>query len=461
MYDLVIVGGGIAGLASAWYAQKADLSYLLLESTDRLGGLAQSEQVDGFGDSPFTVEGGPDGIITRKPWAYELAQEIGIDVVPLNDLPQRIYVWSDGQLHSLPDGVHLLVPTKVQPLLQSSLFSWPGKLRLLAEQFIPGRTENTDESVAGFIRRRFGQEALDKLGEPMLGGVYNADVEQMSMGATFGQFPALERKYGSLISGMKARMSAAQGNQIPALVSMRDGMGSFADALAHHVTGEVHLNTQVHAITRDKDGLNVTLEDEVIPAQTVVLTTPASVTAHLLREIAPGAVTGLKSIRYEGVGSVSLGYRTEDIPHALDAYGVVIPRTEKRQIDGITFASAKWENRAPDGYHLLRVFFGGPNTRDVLNSTDDEIVATAQQELREILGITAEPVMTRVKKLTAAYPQYDVGHSERIADIRAKLPAVIELAGLTYGGVGIPDTIRGAKEAVERISKRLPQRDEV
>ncbi|MEL6271515.1 MAG: protoporphyrinogen oxidase, partial [Chloroflexota bacterium] len=401
MFDVVIVGGGIAGLATAWYAQKAGLNYLLLESTDRLGGLAQSEQVHGFGDLPFTVEHGPDGIITRKPWAYELAQEMGIDVIPLNDLPRRIYVWSYGQLHSLPDGVHLLVPTKVQPLLQSSLFTWPGKLRMLAEQFIPAREEDGDESVASFIRRRLGMEALNKLGEPMLGGVYNADVEQMSIGATFGQFVTLERKHGSLIRGMKARMSAAQGSNKSALVSMRDGMGSFADALAAYVTGEVRLNTPVHAITRDEDGLNVTLEDDVIPARAVVLTTPASVSAGLLREIVPDVATGLESIRYEGVGSVSLGYHAEDIPHALDAYGVVIPRTEKRRIDGITFASAKWENRAPEGYHLLRVFFGGPNTRETLNSSDNDIVATAQHELREILGITAEPVMTRVKKLTA------------------------------------------------------------
>ncbi|MEO1442541.1 MAG: protoporphyrinogen oxidase, partial [Chloroflexota bacterium] len=307
MFDVVIVGGGIAGLATAWYAQKAGLNYLLLESTDRLGGLAQSEQVHGFGDLPFTVEHGPDGIITRKPWAYELAQEMGIDVIPLNDLPRRIYVWSYGQLHSLPDGVHLLVPTKVQPLLQSSLFTWPGKLRMLAEQFIPAREEDGDESVASFIRRRLGMEALNKLGEPMLGGVYNADVEQMSIGATFGQFVTLERKHGSLIRGMKARMSAAQGSNKSALVSMRDGMGSFADALAAYVTGEVRLNTPVHAITRDEDGLNVTLEDDVIPARAVVLTTPASVSAGLLREIVPDVATGLESIRYEGVGSVSLG----------------------------------------------------------------------------------------------------------------------------------------------------------
>jgi oxygen-dependent protoporphyrinogen oxidase len=291
----------------------------------------------------------------------------------------------------------------------------------------------------------------------MLGGVYNADVEQMSIESTFGHFRALERKHGSLINGLKER--AASQSEIPALVSMRHGMGSFATAIADALTGEVRYESVVSSILSSDDKFDVIFDDQVIQTRSVIVSTPAYVTASLLSDIASSTAKNLRNIRYEGVGSVSLGYRVEDIPHALDAYGVVIPRLAKRQIDGITFASAKWENRAPEGYHLLRVFFGGPNTRDMLEKTDNEIVLIVRNELEEILGITAEPVMTRVKKLANAYPQYDVGHKERIQQIKQALPQGIELVGLTYGGVGIPDTVRGAKEAVKCISERLSHGD--
>ncbi len=453
MVDVAIVGGGLAGLAAAWYAQQRGLSYVLLECEGRLGGKAQSEQVWGYGDTPFTVEYGPDGFITRKPWALELARDVGAETTPIRDLPERIYVLRGGKLHAIPDGLYLLVPTKPIPFMQSSLFSPWGKLRMLAEPLVPRRQSTNDESVAAFIKRRLGTEALERLGEPMLAGVYNADAERMSMGATFKQFPALEREYGSLVRGMTAKMRAKQQKpDTPALVSMLNGMEDLAAAVAGKLTGDVHTNTRVEAISRSGDAYTLHHTGGTTHAEALVITTPATATAKLLESVSAGAAQQLGVLRYEGVGSMALAYRAEDVPHPMDAYGVVVPGVEGRRIDGITFASSKWANRAPEGYHLLRVFFGGPNTRDMLDLPDDALLAEVRRELHAILGIEAEPLFHRVGRWHAGYPQYDVGHQQRVQAMRDALPGNIFIAGLSYDGVGIPDTVHGARRAIQNIT---------
>ena len=321
---------------------------------------------------------------------------------------------------------------------------------MLAEQFVPAKHDESDESVADFIRRRLGAEALDRLGEPLLAGVYNADVEQMSMGATFRQFPALERSHGSLIAGMRAKIHnrAPDSDAPPALVALKDGMGAFADAIADKLTGDVRTDTPVVGIRHESGGYQVDMGTGCILTRAVVIATPALSVAKLLAEIGPDTAAALRGIRYEGVGSMAVAYKATDIPRPLDAYGVVIPGSEGRRIDGITFASAKWTHRAPAGYHLMRVFFGGPNTRDMLNLSDADLLDVVRDELRALLGITAPPLFHRVRRWKAGYPQYNVGHAERVAAMRAGLPDNICLVGFAYDGVGLPDTIRGARDAV-------------
>jgi len=458
--DVAIVGGGLAGLAAAWHAQQEGLSYVLLERSGRLGGKALSEQVWGYGDTPFTIEYGPDGFITRKPWAMELAQAVDAEITPVRPLPERIYVLSEGELHPIPDGLYLLVPTKIRPLVQSGLFSLAGKLRMLAERFVPAKTDVKDESVADYIRRRLGVEALDKLGEPLLAGVYNADVEQMSMHATFKQFPALEREHGSLSVGMRRKMRhrVKGGESPPALVSMLNGMGALADAVAERLTGDVRTDVEVESIQAYQSAYVINTDSGTVDADNLILATSAATSASLVDGLASAAAESLREIRYEGVGSMALAYRSADIPRVLDAYGIVIPGSENRSIDGITFASAKWDNRAPEGYELLRVFFGGPNTRHLLGKSDSEVLDVVRGELHEILGITAEPVLSRIRRWAAGYPQYDVGHLERVAAIRKALPAGIHLTGLAYDGVGIPDTVRGARNAVRAIKRNRKEK---
>lgn len=443
--DVAIIGGGIAGLTAAYTAQQAGLRYTLLEAGARWGGKAHTERVDGF-----AVEYGPDSFITRKPWALELVQALGVPYISVNPLPERIYVLSRGEMHPLPDGLHLLVPSKVGAFLQSGLFSPWGKVRALMEPFVPPRRDDTDETLAQFVRRRLGAEALDKLGEPMLAGVYNADAEQQSMLATFPQFRAIERKHGSLLRGMSNRQPAAP-SEVPPLIALRDGTGALPDALVNALGGDCRLNAPVTAISRTADGYQVVAGDETVTARALIVTSGANVAARLLTDVAPDAAKSLAEIRYEGVGSMSLAFRREDVPHPLDAYGLVIPSSERRQIDGITFASSKWANRAPEDHTLIRVFFGGPHTRYMLDADDETLHNVILTELHDLLGIEAEPLFTRMCRWRDAYPQYDLGHRERVAAAFAALPDDMALAGNAYGGIGVPDTIRTAQEAVRRV----------
>jgi protoporphyrinogen/coproporphyrinogen III oxidase len=445
MTKLIIIGGGIAGLAAAWYAQKANIPYTLLESSNRFGGLIHTER---FNDC--IIEYGPDAFISRKPWALNLAKELGLEPIPVNKTPQRIYVLLKKRLVPLPDGLGLIVPTKLLPFLRSPLLSWYGKLRLLAEQFIPASTISEDESLASFITRRMGKEALHNLAEPLLAGVYNAEMEKQSILATFPQYRALEKQHGSLIRGMRASQKSA--SEDSGLLSFNGGMGELIESLVSQLTGDLRLYTSASSIDcRDSIYAVRLSNNEIIESTALILATPAHISATLLESFLPQAAK-LREIRYAGIGSISLAYRVEDVPRQLDAYGVVIPGNQGRPIDGMQWNSSKWPGRAPDGTALIRIFFGGANSRFMLEKPETEILEIVRGELREILGIRAAALFYRIGKWENAYPQYELGHREQVATIESALPSSIALAGNAYRGVGIPDSINSAIEAVRKIS---------
>jgi protoporphyrinogen/coproporphyrinogen III oxidase len=457
--NVVVVGGGVAGLAAAHALQTAGRPYTLIEASDRFGGLVQTVEQDGC-----RIEFGPDAFITRKPWAYDLAQALGLagEMVGVQDTRERIYVLVEGRLEPLPEGLRLLVPTKFGPFWASNLLSTAGKLRLLADLVIPKKVDNHDESLAEFVTRRMGREALERLADPLLGGVYNAEMDRQSILATFPQYRVLEAKHGSLIRGMRAAAAKAQAPDKPVLVSFREGMGQFIRTLAASLTGDLRLNTRVKTVTENTGTNGVTLssaghyrvlldDGEVLEAQGLVMATPANVTAHLVRAVATDTSALLDEIRYEGVGSVALAYRVGDIPRPLDAYGIVIPSTENRDIDGMQWSSSKWDDRAPEGVALVRVFFGGPHTRYMLDEPDEALLARVRDELLSILGITADPLHTTIGRWHDAYPQYDVGHKDLVDKIMRSRPKGLMLAGNAYYGVGLPDTINSAQLAVRGL----------
>lgn len=451
--QLAIIGGGIAGLSAGWYAQQHNIDYTLLEKSARFGGLIHSEYHD-----DLTIEFGPDAVITRKPHAKQLAEAIGLgdEIIAVNDTPERIYILSDGDLVPMPDGVRLLVPTDLMAWLQSPLLTWEGRKRALDDLIIPPKDDDADESLADFVTRRMGAEVLDKLADPLLAGVYNAEMDKQSILATFPQYRALEKAHGSLIKGMAhARQSAPASDNSPALISFRQGLQQFINTLRDRLSGDLRLNTGVSAIVKGADGgYTLTLSDgETLHAQQIIAATPANITAHLLADVVPHAAQTLNQIRYAGVGNLSLAYRPANVPRPLDAYGIVIPNSEGRNIDGMQWSSAKWINRAPDDKVLLRVFFGGPHTRAMLDHDDAELERIVRAEVRDILGITAEPLFCTLRRWHKGYPQYDVGHLDRVRAIESALPADIAVAGNAYQGVGVPDTIKTAIHAIEKLAK--------
>jgi oxygen-dependent protoporphyrinogen oxidase len=449
---VVVIGGGITGLSAAWYLQRAGVRYSLLEQSGRWGGKVHTEYVN-----DFVIETGADAFLTRKPWALELARELGLDdrIIGVNRDHSRTFVLSGGQLVPIPDGVQLLAPTDIPAFMQSPLFSWRGKLRMLLDWFIPPRTDETDESMAAFVRRRVGAETVDKLAEPLLAGIYNAEIERLSIMATFPQYRKMEREHGSLIRGMM-NAKAIRGNNKssqPMFISFRRGTGEIIDALAAQLDGDLRLNCGVETIeTLPGGGYRVHLENgDSISADSIILTTPANVAAKLLTEIAPDSAQQLNAIRYTSVGAVAVGYRKADVPHSLDGLGVVIPGSEGRNIDGITFATTKWRYRAPNEHVLLRVFFGGPNSRAMMTYDDEKVLSMVRDELCSMLGIEAQPVFHHVSRWHDAYPQYDVGHLDRVADIEAALPAGIHVAGSSYRGIGVPDCVHQGKQTAEKV----------
>ncbi|MBP6469166.1 MAG: protoporphyrinogen oxidase [Chloroflexi bacterium] len=481
-FHVAIIGGGISGLSAAYYLQQAassGLTYTLLEQSDRWGGKIATETVTDLADEPFIVEAGPDSFITQKPWGLQLARELGLtdELLPTNDGRRQTFVLHKGKPTPLPDGVMMIVPTKMTPFALSPLLSPLGKLRMGLDLFIPPKTDGADETLAEFIERRLGAEALDKIAEPLMSGIYNAEAERQSLLATFPRFRDIEEKHGSLIKGMlagkKARASqppAANGNGRPPtsmFVSMKAGMNDLVTTLRAQLTGECLLETAVTRIeTRDwrpesKPSISslqspstytLTLDNgRTLTANAIILAVPAYIAARLIGDLAPDAAAELDAIRYVSTGTISLAYRRDEIDHPLNGFGVVIPRSENRAINAITWTSTKFDQRAPEGYALVRVFFGGSRTPQMMDIPDGELLHQVRRELAAIMGLTAVPVFHRIYRWPQANPQYDVGHLDRVVAIEAALPAGIHVTGSPYRGIGIPDCIHQAQDTARLV----------
>ncbi|MFN8470997.1 MAG: protoporphyrinogen oxidase [Anaerolineae bacterium] len=461
---VVVVGGGIAGLATAYYLQRGarasnlELKCTLVESDSRLGGKIVTDSEGGF-----VVEGGPDSFLTQKPWALQLCRELGLSdrLIGTNQTRPVTILWK-GRFRPLPEGVFLIVPTRFMPFALSSLFSPLGKLRMALDMVIPARRETSDESVADFIRRRLGSEALERLADPLMGGVHTSDPERQSLLASFPRFVDVERKYGSLIRGMLAARRAAPpptAKPLPAFMSLRGGVQELVTALGEHLdTVDVRLGLSVTDVEpQNGGGYRVTLDDgSAIDADAVVLAVPARVAAPMVQDFAPELAAHLAGIRYISTATVSLGYRRSDIQHPLDSSGFLIPTQEGHRISGCTWSSTKFANRAPDDRVLLRCFIGRPTDQATPLLPEAELVRIARDELRALMGITAEPILTRVYRWRDGHPQYDVGHLDRMAEMDRLVAAQpgLYLTGSSYRGVGLPDCVHNASLVAEALLKQ-------
>jgi oxygen-dependent protoporphyrinogen oxidase len=467
---VAVVGGGITGLACAWYLEQlaaeqgVDLTYTLCEAGDRWGGKLLSEHVAGPDGAEFVVEAGPDSFLTgSKPWGLELTRELGLEerVLDTNDAFRKVFVLKKGRLVPLPDGVMMVIPTRIMPFALSPLISLPGKLRMGLDLFIPARRDGQDETIADFIGRRLGAEAVDRLADPLMSGIYNAESDRQSVLATFPRFRTIEEQYGSLIRGMiAARRARRQAPAPPAdekrhgmFVSLRGGTAELSETLAARLSGDLRLGVAVEALDLiEGGGYRLTLESgETLEVDQVILTTPAYAAADLLADLAPEASERLAAIRYLSTGTVTLAYRADEVGHPLDGFGLVIPRSERRSINAVTWTSTKFDHRAPEGYALLRVFFGGARSPQMMAHDDEALLSIVRGELAAIMGIQAEPVLTRIYRWWKANPQYDAGHLDHVAAIEAALPDGVAATGSAFRGIGIPDCVRQAKAAAKAV----------
>lgn len=451
--QVIVLGGGIAGLAAAYELHRQQIPFVLLEAAPRVGGVIWSEPVDGF-----TVDGGPDSLLMQKPDGIKLCEELGLGPrLVVTKEPRLAYIQRGGRLHPLPAASVMGIPTEWGPFVRTRLFSWPGKIRMGAELFLPRRTDAGDESIGAFMRRRFGNEATTYLAEPLLAGIHAGDVDRLSVRALFPRFPEAEAKYGSLLRAFRAqpRRTSKEG----AFKSLPGGLSEMVNAVEAALPREsIQLRSGAARVTFDGSLFHVkTTDRRTWSARAVVAATPAHASATLLRDVAPDVARLSGEIPYASAATVALAYTRDAIAHPLNGSGFVVPRVEKTGIMAGSWLSSKWPHRAPEGHVLLRAFLGGARDPEALLKSDREMVATAVDAMRPLMGITGEPLFTRIYRWERANAQHEVGHLERLAAIERALASQpgLFITGSGYRGVGVPDCIADGRATARKVSAWL------
>lgn len=437
--DVVVIGGGIAGLSAAYEVHQRGHSVRVLERTDRSGGVMLTERFDGW-----TVDAGPDSLLTQKPAAIGLCRELGLgDRLHPTKTPRTSFVLRGGRLYPLAEGSFLGFPLSATALAKSTLFSWPGKIRMGLEPFIPKRTDGAEETIGAFVRRRFGSEAASYLADPLLAGIHAGDVERLSARALFPRLIGAEAKAGSVLRAFR-QLKGAPASPDGAFMSLPGGTGELAEAVAAALpAGTIQLNGGVTAVTRGEHFTVRTESGETVDARAVILAVPAYVAARLLEPLLPDTAALCREIRYASTATVALGYRRDQIAHALNGTGFVVPKIEGSPLLAGTWVSAKWPHRAPDGHVLLRAFFGGGRDPRRLEQSDDTLKTLAHEHMARHLGITGAPLFARLYRWTDRSPQFEVGHLDRVAAIErglARVPGLL-VAGSGFRAIGIPDCV--------------------
>jgi oxygen-dependent protoporphyrinogen oxidase len=440
--DVAIVGGGISGLAAAYELQRRGLTVRVLDAAPRPGGVITTERFDGW-----VVDGGPDSLLVQKPAAVALCRELGIaDRLVSTLTPRTAYVMRDGRLHPLAEGSFLGFPLKFRALAGSSLFSVAGKLRMAAEVLTPRTDGDEDESIASFVRRRFGQEAVDYLAEPLLAGIHAGDAERLSIRALFPRLIEAERQTGSVIRAFRALhvKPSPQG----AFVSLPGGTGELVEALvAALAPGTIVTGAKVTDLRR-ASAYTVESTAGPVEARAVILAAPAYVSGSLLRGFDIALATICESIPYASTATIAFGYRRDQVAHPMAGTGFVVPKVERRALMAGTWVTSKWPGRAPADHVLLRAFLGGGRDPRRLEQTDAALIETAREELSDLLDIRGEPLFARLFRWTRQSPQYEVGHLRRIAAIDQKMASLpgLFLTGSGFHAIGIPDCIARGRE---------------
>ncbi len=467
---VAVIGGGITGLAAAHRLVELDpaLEVVLLEAQGRLGGVLDTVKRDGF-----LIERSADNFITNVPWAVDLCARVGLadQLIPTTSRQRNAMVVHRGRLERVPPGFMLMAPSRIWPLMTTPILSPWGKLRLLGEYFVPRRKSQADESLASFARRRFGQETFERIVQPLVGGIYTADPEKLSLRATLPRFVEMERRFGSLIRAARRRgadgvegSDSGSGARYGLFVTPRDGLSSLVQAIASKLPpGCVRLNSPVEKIAAGPHGgwtvqLGTSSADRAtLECAAVIIALGAPCAARLLEGIDRALAGDLGRIAYAGTAIVTLAFRRDQVAHALDGFGFVVPAIENRRILAGSFSSVKFGGRAPADMVLVRVFIGGATQSELTELSDGDLQTLAADELQSLLGTRGLPVLCDIARWPRSMPQYHLGHCELVADIEsavARWPN-LALAGNAYHGVGIPNCIHSGQCAAQSICDQL------
>jgi protoporphyrinogen/coproporphyrinogen III oxidase len=478
MKKALIIGGGSAGLGAALKFKRAaeaghDVDFVLLEKASRFGGKVCGEIVDTEWGR-FVVDGGPDSFLTSKPAVHRIAKLCGVDgsKIPTDESRKKTLILKGKRVYPMPDGIMQFAPTKFLPFATTGLFSWPGKIRAGMDLFVPKKVvkegEFNDETLESFILRRMGREILERLAEPLVGGVHASDPAKMSLAATFPNLLEMEQKYGCMIGGFVAQRQMVEKmrkkyppdpkNPKTFFTAFSGGMHELTDAMAEHAgASKLRANAEVVGVERASDGTWIaTLADgSTETGDALVLAAESWAAEPLMRSVDSAIADALAAIEVSSSATVSFAFDEGDVGIDMNAFGVLCPAVEKTSLLAATYSSTKWPGRAPAGKVLFRGFMGGPHNAKIMEKSDEEIKAIALADMRGILGInpSAEPLFSRFFRWTGGMPQYTVGHLDRIAKIDQRCAALpgLALAGGAYRGVGIPNCIESGEAAVTKV----------
>lgn len=463
---IAILGGGIAGVSAAYEMAQLrgtgiEVEAALFEAGHRLGGIVETHREDGF-----VIECGPDSWVTEKPWARELATELGLadEIIPSNDRWRRTYVLQGNKLVPMPDGMRMMVPSDWAPLLNSPLFSTEAKLAYLREPRqaealkVTALPEEKDESVRDFVQRHFGEEVAIKLAAPLLAGVFGGDIAHLSARAVMPVFLKMEREHGSLIHAVQQRARTAEG-KASVFTSLQNGLGTLIERMAAALPDSwVRLHEPVLSLERAGDGWLIRTKIRTENFDAVVVATPAQVTRELLRPL-DARIAELLAMEASSAIIVAMAFTPQQAAKMRmpRGFGFLVPQQEdtSRQsaLLAATFVDQKFSHRAPEGGVLLRAFFGGATAPQLMSASDDALIALARKELGSVIGALPEAHITLVRRWPNSLPQYAVGHLDRIAELEAHAKAMpgLRLIGNAYHGVGLPDLIREGRAAARSL----------